>query len=159
MSGKRSSTSRLPESLPTILLDENLSSPDIAAELRRWDTDWTAPIVEPRSEDSSAQFRENHVFGCGSHFPGRETGQRYTGPEKRTLDAKAAPPVGARNPGSLTTIHPAAPPASQAAERDLRGKGWAGQAVECYPGSSPNSSPRPDYARKRLVEKILGIGA
>ena len=44
MSKKQSGTSKLLDPPPTILLDENLSSPDIAAELKRWESDWTVEL-------------------------------------------------------------------------------------------------------------------
>ena len=57
MSKKRSNTSGLLDAPPVILLDENLSSPDIADELRRWESDWTVKLhrehfPNPRTPDT-----------------------------------------------------------------------------------------------------------
>jgi hypothetical protein len=56
MSKKQSSISGLLDPPPTILLDENLSSPDIAAELRRWESEWSVELhkdhfPDPRTPD------------------------------------------------------------------------------------------------------------
>ena len=57
MSRKPSSTSGLLDPPPTVLLDENLSSPDIVAELRRWNADWEIELhrkhfPNPRTPDA-----------------------------------------------------------------------------------------------------------
>lgn len=56
MSKKRSNTSGLLDTPPVVLLDENLSSPDIAEELGRWVSDWTIKLHKecfpnPRTPD------------------------------------------------------------------------------------------------------------
>jgi hypothetical protein len=64
MSKKPSNTSGLLDPLPVILLDENLSSSDIADELRRWDSDWQIELHQKHFPNPSTPDTEILEY-CG----------------------------------------------------------------------------------------------
>lgn len=64
MSKKRSNTSTLLDPPPVILLDENLSSPDIAEELGRWTSEWTVELHRKHFPNPKTPDTEVLAF-CG----------------------------------------------------------------------------------------------